>query len=166
MPNPPPQQTFNPRDPNLTVQQLDYYTRIAMLGVFGLCQKLPEMPYWIGRRLAEHIHIYKDFIRRFVQEADLYHLTEQPRRNGEGDRWCAFQYSLPDQSEHLLFVFRLPDAQPEQWIKLLNLEPERLYQISGFEGEIREPMHGRDLMDTGIYFATLGEEESALLRLV
>ncbi len=164
MPNPPPQQTFNPRNPNLTMEQLDYYTRIGMLGVFGLCQKLPELPEWVSKRLADHIRIYKEYVRRFVREADLYRLTEQPRRNGEGERWCAFQYCLPDGSEHLLFVFRLPNSEPERRIKLMNLEAERMYQISGFEGEVWKSMCGRDLMDTGILFEGLGEEESALLR--
>ncbi len=166
MPNPPPQQTFNPRDPKLTAAQLDYYTRMAMLGVFGLCQKLPEAPEWVIQRWAEHIAIYKTHVRRFVREADLYRLTDQPLRSGEGERWCAFQYSLTDQSEHLLAVFRLPGAEPERHIKLLNLEPERIYQVSGFEGEVYPAMSGRDLMDTGIRFTTLGEEGSALLRLV
>ncbi len=164
MPNPPPQQTFKPHDPNLTAQQLDFYTRIGMLGVFGLCQKLPQLPEWVNKRLAQHIQIYKDHVRRFVREADLYRLTEQPRRIGDGDRWCAFQYSLPDWSEHLLFVFRMTNSESERRIKLTNLEPEGFYQISGFEGEVWEPMSGRDLMDVGIRFEGLGEEESALVR--
>ena len=131
--NGPPQQNFNPRDPALQPHQLDYYTRISMLGVFGFSQKLPELPEWVALRLAQHIAIYRQHVRRFVREADLYRLTDQPRRSGEGDRWCAFQYSLPD--EHLLFVFRLPGAEPARAIRLRNLQADRLYQIEGFEGE-------------------------------
>ena len=37
--NQPPQQNFNPRDPNLTRHQLDYYTRISMLGSVWLFAK-------------------------------------------------------------------------------------------------------------------------------
>ncbi len=97
-----PQQNFNPHDPRLTRQMLDYYTRIAMLGVCGFSQKLPELPQWVAARLADHIRIYKAHVRRFVRDAALYRLTEQPRRNGMGDRWCSFQYSLPDGSEQVL----------------------------------------------------------------
>ncbi|MEP7291516.1 MAG: alpha-galactosidase [Chloroflexota bacterium] len=161
-----PQQRFNPRDPNLQPHPLDFYTRTAMLGAFGFSQKLPELPTWVAKRLAEHARIYKQQVREFVRSADLYRLTEQPRRDGQGDRWCAFQYRLPDESAHLLFVFRLPGGEAERQIRLFELQPERRYQIEGFEGETYEPMLGRDLMEQGIRFTTLREEESALVRVV
>jgi alpha-galactosidase len=157
-----PPQTFNPRDPNLQLHQLDTYNRMSMLGLYGQSQKLPELPAWVKARLIEHTRIYKDHVRRFVRDADLYRLTMQPRRDGSGDRWCAFQYSLPDQ--HLLFVFRLPGAEAERAIRLTGLQPDREYRIEGFEGERRNPMLGFDLMDTGIVFNDLPEEGSALLR--
>ncbi|MEO8607932.1 MAG: alpha-galactosidase [Chloroflexota bacterium] len=161
----PPQQNFNPRDPNLQPHQLDYYTRMALLGAFGLSQKLPELPAWVAERFAYHIWIYKSVVRRFVREANLYRLTNQPRRNGEGERWCAFQYSLPDNSEHLLFVFRLPNSEPERAIQLASLDANRLYQIQTLDGESLPAMTGRDLMESGLIFSTLREEDSALLRL-
>jgi alpha-galactosidase len=161
----PPQQNFNPRDPYLQPHQFDYYTRMAMLGAFGLSQKLPELPAWVAERLAHHIAIYKTHVRRFVREADLYRLTDQPRRSGEGERWCAFQYSLPDQTEHLLFVFRLPGAELSRAIRLQGLEQDRLYHIETLDGDPFPAMTGRDLMQTGLVFTTLREEESALLRL-
>lgn len=163
--NPYPLQKFDAHDPNLTQTQFDYYTRIGMLGATGFSQKLPELPAWVAARLADHIRIYKTQIRRFVREAVLYRLTEQPRRDGTGDRWCAFQYSLPDRTVHLLFVFRLPGAEAERSIKLLDLEPERIYQIEGLEGERTETLSGQELMEQGIVFNHLVEEGSALLRL-
>ena len=160
--NGPPQQNFNPRDPTLQPHQFDYYTRISMLGLLGFSQKLPELPDWVALRLAYHIMIYKQHVRRFVREATLFRLTDQPRRSGERDRWCAFQYSLP--SEHLLFVFRLPDLESERAIHLKNLEQNHLYQIEGFEGDRLDSRSGRDLMEQGITF-TLREEDSVLLHL-
>ncbi|MCA0453720.1 MAG: alpha-galactosidase [Chloroflexi bacterium] len=161
----PAQQNFNPRDPELQPHQLDYYTRIAMLGAFGMSQKLPELPEWVAQRLAYHIGMYKQHVRRYVREADLYRLTEQPRRSGEGDGWCAFQYSLPDKSEHLLFVFRLPGAEAARSIALLDLEPEHIYQVETLDGEPLANISGRELMETGLRFDNLPEEGSALLRL-
>lgn len=157
-----PNQNFNPHDPNLKLYQFDYYTRIAMLGAFGFSQKLPQFPEWITKRLIHHIDVYKHHVRKFVHESDLYRLTDQPRRNGQGDRWCGFQYA--NDSENLLFVFRLPGAEIERCFKLLNLEADRTYQIEGFDGEKFAPMLGRDLMQVGLAFTTLLEEESALLR--
>jgi alpha-galactosidase len=160
-----PQQTFNPRDPNLTQKQLDYYTRISMLGLFGFSQKLPELPAWVAERWKTHIRLYKEIVRRFVKDADFYRLTDQPQRSGEGERWSAFQYSLPDSSEHLLFVFRLLKAPNERAIRLLDLQPDRLYQIEGLEGEFNQKMTGQELMENGLSFSTMEEEDSTLLRI-
>jgi alpha-galactosidase len=164
--DPPPQQNFNPRDPRLEPHQLDYYTRISMLNVFGISQKLPELPAWVRARLTYHTRIYKDVVRPFVRDADLYRLTDQPRRDGSGPRWTAFQYSLPDHSEHLIFVFRLPDSQAEQDIILENLKPERVYHIVGLEGERFPPQTGAELMTRGLHFSGMPPESSWLLRLV
>jgi alpha-galactosidase len=161
---PPPFQNFKPNDPNLTRKKWDYYSRVAMLGVYGLSQKLPDLPAWLAQRIVENNQIYKNHVRRFVKEADLYRLTGQPRRTGEGDRWAAFQYSLPD-AQHLLFVFRLPGAEPERAIRLKALEKHRLYQIQGLEGEGSFQMTGQKLIEEGITFSTLEEEESALLMI-
>jgi alpha-galactosidase len=145
---------------------LDYYTRIAMLGALGFSQKLPELPGWVANRLKTHIRVYQQHIRRFVREGDLFRLTDQPRRDGTGDRWCAFQYSLPDQSEHLLFVFRLPGGEAERAIRLVDLTPTRVYRLEGFEGEMFPPMTGQELMENGLKCMNMREEESALLRLI
>jgi alpha-galactosidase len=164
--NPPPYQTFDPHDPDLTVQKWDYYARISMLGLYGLSQKLPDLPDWLAQRVVEQNAIYKDHVRRFVKEADLYRLTDQPRRNGEGERWAAFQYSLPDKSEHLLFVFRLPGAPEQKSIRLQDLNPARVYTVRGLEGELNVQLSGQALMETGLIFNTLAEEASALLKIV
>jgi alpha-galactosidase len=165
MPEPPPYQTFNPRDPKLTTTQLDYYTRISMLGVYGFSQKLPDLPAWVAERLKTHTQIYKSQVRRFVGEADLYRLTTQPRRSGDGERWCAFQYSLPDGSEHLLFVFRLPGAEGQHSIRLCDLEPQRIYTLEGFEDEMAMQLSGSELMENGLLISTLPEEGSVLLHI-
>ena len=163
--NPPPYQTFNPHDPNLTPGKWDYLARISMLGLFGLSQKLPELPAWLYQRMVENIRIYKQEVRRFVKEADLYRLTSQPRRSGEGERWAAFQYSLPDGSKHLLFTFRLPGGEQERYVRLKGLSPDRQYRVQGLEGEADFAMSGQDLMETGLLFTGLAEQESSLLKL-
>ena len=120
-----PYQTFNPRDPQLQHYQLDYYTLNGMLGGYGLSQKLPELPESVRHRYTQLIDIYKNQIRRFVLEADVYRLTDQLQREGKGDRWAAFQYALPLQEEHLVFIFRLHGAEPERTIYLRDSIPLR-----------------------------------------
>lgn len=164
---PPPKQIFDPNAPSLTPKRWEYYARISMLGGFGLSQKLPTLPAWLTQRVGQQIKLYQEQVRRFVKQADLYRLTDQPRRSGEGERWAAFQYSLPDKAEHLLFVFRLPGAEAERAIRLQGLEPERLYTITGLEGEVapRRQLTGQALMEHGLVFTELLEEDSALFKL-
>lgn len=135
-----------------------------MLNVFGISQKLPELPAWVKARLTYHTNVYKNHVRRFVREADLYRLGSQPKRDGSGERWCSFQYSLPDDTEHLLFVFRLPGSEEEKAVVLTNLNPKRIYNIAGFEGETFAPQSGADLMMGGIPFAGMPTEASWLLK--
>jgi alpha-galactosidase len=164
--NPPPYQTFDPWDPELTQEKWDFYSRISMLGLFGYSQKLPDIPNWLQNRTAELIKIYQTYVRKFVKKAELFRLTEQPRRNGQGDHWAAFQYRMPDGSENLLFVFRLPESEPVRAIALQGLEPDRTYVVKGFEGEDYGRHTGVELMKNGLVFGNLKEEESALLLLV
>ena len=160
------QQTFNPRDPALKEHQLDYYTRIAMLGFCGFSQRLPDLPAWVKERLAYHIRIYKDVLRRFVREAEVCRLTDQPKRDGSGDRWVAFQYSLPDESEYLLAVFRLPGAESTRRIQLVGLWPDREYQLVDCDGTWLSRASGVDLMESGLFFDSLPEEGSKLVRII
>ena len=162
---PPPQQTFKPHDPELTVEKLDYYTRISMMNVFGVSQRLPDLPDWVKERLALHMRVYKDEVRRFVREADLYRLGPQPKRDGGGERWCAFQYGMPDHSEHLLFAFRMPGSEDEWRVRPQNLEMDRKYRIDGFEGETFATRLGSELMEEGLLLSGGPPESSWLLRL-
>lgn len=162
---PPPQQTFKPHDPNLTKEQLDYYTRISMLNVFGISQRLPDLPDWVRERLTYHTRIYKDEVRRFVREADLYRLSSQPKRDGSGERWCAFQYSLPDGLEHLLFVFRMPGSKDTWTAFPQGLDLTRKYRIGGFENETFPIRSGAELMEQGLTLSGLPPESSWLLKL-
>lgn len=156
-------QHFNPRDPNLQPHQFDYYTRIAMMSGFGVSQRLPDLPAWVATRLAHHIAIYRDLIHPFVRSADFYRLTAQPKRWGEGDRWAAFQFTLPAGDRHLLFVFRLPGAEPERTIFPRDLAADRRYPIRWLDPDRTEQRSGHDLMHNGITFTGFREEESAIL---
>jgi alpha-galactosidase len=158
-------QHFNPRDPHLTRRQLDYYSIISQLGLFGFSQKLPELPEWVAARFAYHTRQYQQQIKRFIREGDFYRLTEQPRRFGLGERWVAFQSTLPEPEEHLLWVFRLHGAAPERVIHLTALQPEQLYRLTWLNEERVEQQAGHALMQEGVKLSTLVEEEAAVVHL-
>lgn len=158
-------QHFAPRDPALQPHQLDYYTRISMLRRFGFSQRLPELPDWVVERYREHIATYNAHVRRFVRAATFLRLTEQPLREGRGERWAAFQYHMPDGSADLLAVFRLPGATPERTIRLQALNPERTYTLTWLNENRTATVRGADLMASGLQITDLPEEGSALVLL-
>jgi alpha-galactosidase len=158
-----PHQTFNPRDPNLTQDQLDYYVRNGMLGAFGYSQRLPDLPQWVWQRLEYHARMYQDVVRRFVRTGVVHRLTGQPKREGRGDRWAGFQYALRDGSEHLLFVFRLHDGEPERVLRPRALDPDAVYAITALTAGTTQQQTGSQLMERGLRFADLPEEGSEIL---
>ncbi len=160
-----PHQKFNPRDPDLRTHQLDYYIRIGMLGAWGISQKLPELPPSVAERYAVHIGLYQSTVRAFVREADFYRLTEQPRRWSRGSRWAAFQYVMPDRSEHLIAVFRLPGGEEGRTLQLYALDPEREYTLTWLLEDRTEQRRGSQLLGSGLRFEGLPEEGSALVLL-
>jgi alpha-galactosidase len=95
----------------------------------------------------------------------MYHLTGQPLGEGRGDRWAGFQYRMPDGSEHLVAVFRLPGAEPLRVLRLKHLHPERIYTLLWVDSGQQTQASGAELMDTGLRFDDLPEEGSALVRI-
>jgi alpha-galactosidase len=156
-------QKFNPRDPALQPHQFDYYTRIGMMSAFGVSQRLPDLPDWVAMRLAQHIRVYQEIVRPFVRSADLYRLTAQTKRWGEGDRWASYQFALAEEDRHLLFVFRVPGAEQERTFYPRALDPAKSYTLRWVDTDRSESRSGADLMRNGLTFADLREEESALI---
>lgn len=160
-----PRQRFDPRDPALTLAKFDYYTRIGMLGAFGVSQRLPDLPARLSDRLAVHTAHYRTVVRRFVREGDLYRLTEQPLREGRGARWAAFQYALAERGEHLLFVFRLDGGERLRRIALRALDADAAYELEDLDGGPARQATGAELMEAGLLFADYAEEQSGLFLL-
>jgi alpha-galactosidase len=160
---PHPHQTFDPRDPSLTQQRLDFCIRSALLGAAGVSLRLPDLPRWVADRIAFHARFYQTCMRAFVREGVLFRLTDQPRRDGRGDRWCAFQYCLPQQ--HLLAVFRLRGAASRRTLPLHNLEPAASYRITTEDNDSEWRCRGSDLLGEGIDVDWLDEEDSAIIFL-
>ena len=63
----------------------------------------------------------------------------------------------------MLFVFRLPGAELERSIRLKGLQPDALYRVHDLDGGAGDfALSGAALMEQGIQFNQLAEEESAL----
>jgi len=172
--------------PGLKEYKFDYYVRISMLGHFGISHKLFEFPEWAKNRLKYHINLYKSKIRDFIRESKIYHLTDQPSRDGKGDRWCAFEYVIDEKSvpknikerpniadtsgvseiSGIIFIFRLPHSTRRKTIKLKGLYPSKKYKLVWEDRNFAETNRtGRELMEKGIKISFLKEEQSAIIFL-
>jgi alpha-galactosidase len=155
----------NPIKPHMPVYKFDYLIRIALLKNPGFSYKLNEFPPWCLKRLKEHIEFYKRTMMRFVRDGDLYVLTEQPGRNGDGDRWCGFQYVSEDKRESLVVVFRLPGGESERTMRLKGLDADAAYGLTFIDSNQYLEKRGRELSDAGLVFAGMEEESSAVILL-
>jgi alpha-galactosidase len=158
-----PHQKLDLRDPELTPHQLAYYRRIAMLGATGCSFRLPGLPDQVEQSLREHNEFYRDVARPFVRHGLVRRLTGQPRREGAGESWAAFQYSLPDEDRHLVFVFRLDGGEPSRALRLRGLADGETYRVRRVDAGTATDHDGADLAGPGLVFDTLPEEGSEIL---
>lgn len=161
-----PRQRFDPHDPALTTARFDYYTRIGMLGAFGVSQKLPSLPEPLKARLARHVEQYRSIVRPFVREGDLYRLTEQPLRDGRGSRWAAFQYASAADEAHLLFIFRMDGGgESGRRLALRALDDAAAYELEDLDGGPVRRLTGAELTRDGLLLENFAEEQSGLYLL-
>ena len=153
-------------DARIEPWRLAYYMRIGMLGWYGYSHKLPDLKEPVRRLLAEHAEFYRTRVRRFVANAALYRLTGQPLRGVGGDRWCAFQYLMPGAAEALVFVFRLPGAEPTRVLRLRGLLPAARYRIQDYDGGAPLSEAGVELAQKGLVVSNVREEESRVFSII
>jgi len=155
----------DPIKPDMPLHKFDYFIRANMLNAFGISYRLPEFEPWTKERMTYHIRLYKEQVRPFVAEADMYRLTGQTERTGRGDRWNAYLYAESSRNRALLFAFRLGGGERERTIRLKGLRPGASYALrSEDRGELGRRT-GLALMSEGIDFVDLEEEASDLIWL-
>lgn len=145
--------------------KFDYIIRNALLKNPGFSYRLPELPQWCQKRLAYHIGFYKNKIKPFIEEADLYRLTGQTLRTGGGDRWNAYLYITEDKKDALMFIFKLPGGEKERVLRLKGLNQDVLYKLEFQDSGRSIEKAGASLMNEGIIFDALEEESSEIISL-
>lgn len=153
----------NPIKEDMPMYKFDYIIRNTMLKCPGFSYKLPEMPQWCLQRLKFHIRFQKNVVKSFIRDADMYRLTGQPLRNGEGDRWSSFVYVTENKNAAILFVFRLPGGEKERLVKLKGLKTDAFYRMKFQDSSKSLDMLGCDLMNSGILFNQMEEESSEVI---
>ncbi|MBO1004760.1 alpha-galactosidase [Pseudogracilibacillus auburnensis] len=146
--------------------KFDYIMRANMLNSFGISYRLPDLSGWQKERLTQLIHFYKSKVRRFTGTADMYRLTGQTIRNGEGETWNAYLFVTKDKNEGIAFVFRLPGSEPKRILKLEGLDTNHVYEVRFKDNGNAIELTGQQLMQEGINFESLDEERSEVIHLI
>jgi len=124
--------THHPRqhlDPK-TISTADYDAslRAVSLHRFALSQKLHELPDALRDRVRAHAADYRDHVIPALREHGVIRpLTAQPRRDGGGERWPAFQLTAGDR--HVVMAIALDGAGKECRVRPLGLAPETIYGV-------------------------------------
>ncbi|MGG1612187.1 alpha-galactosidase [Paenibacillus phoenicis] len=147
--------------PNHQVERttpLTFRGDVAMSGNFGYELDLTRFTEEEKETAKRQIALYKE-IRGLVQQGDLYRL-QSPFEGNE----TAWMFVSPDQSEALLFYFRVlaePNG-PLRTVKLQGLDPAKDYEVVG-SGEV----YGGDrLMNAGLSMASVrGDFSSKMVHL-
>ncbi len=121
-----PRQNLDPK--TVPVAEYDASLRAVMLHRFALSQKLVELPDALRDRVRAHAQDYRDHVVPALREHGVIRpLTAQPRRDGGGERWPAFQLSAADR--HVLMAVALDGAGDECRIRPVGLSPETIYGV-------------------------------------
>lgn len=143
--------------------RFDYYIRATMTGHLCFSYRLPQLPGWCRERLAEHIKFYDAVAPKFIREGDMFLLTGQTIRNGQGERWNAFLYVTEDKNEAMLMVFRLSGGEGKRTIRLKGLDTDAVYGISYKDSGVCLDKSGRILAENGLEFTSMEEESSEVV---
>ncbi|HEY3545538.1 MAG TPA: alpha-galactosidase [Propionicimonas sp.] len=155
--------THHPRqhlDPK-TISTADYDAslRAVSLHRFALSQKLHELPDALRDRVRAHAADYQDHVIPALREHGVIRpLTAQPRRDGGGERWPAFQLTAGD--SHVVMAIALDGAGEDSRVRPLGLAPETIYSVR-LLGPDADPA---DLGTTDGLGAELGTEGILLRR--
>ncbi|MCW3158050.1 alpha-galactosidase [Micropruina sonneratiae] len=127
--------TFHPLqnlDPaTIGVETFDASLRAVMLHRFALSLKLPELSAALRERVIEHAAVYREHVRPLLQEHGVIRpLTAQPRREGGGERWPAFQLTAPARAAHVVMAVALPGAAATCRLRPLGLAAAARYTVT------------------------------------
>lgn len=121
-----PMQHLDPK--TIGVADLDTSLRAVMLHRFALSLRLHELRPELRDRVRAHAEVYREWVLPALREHGVIRpLTTQPRRDGGGERWPAFQLSAGER--HVLLAVALPGSGGEQVLRPVGLRPDAGYRV-------------------------------------
>jgi hypothetical protein len=137
--------------------------RSGMMGWFSVMQ---DAGAWTAEQHAdakEEFGLYKQKLRRFIRDADLYHISARP----DGVHWDGIEYYDPERKCGVVYAFRgsAPEDTAHSFL-LYGLDENRRYRVHFHDGSSPDRVEaGRDLMRHGLRVALEVPNSSDLIFL-
>ena len=138
-----------------------YMLRSGMMGWFTLMLDTATWSDAQRKAAKEEIQLYKDELRPFIRDADLYHISDRP----DGIHWDGLEYFDRLRHKGVLYAFRGSiETEKEHIFHLQGLEPTMRYRLRFLEhGAFDRVADGQDLLEAGLTVSLAGPNSSELI---
>jgi alpha-galactosidase len=130
---------------------LENFRYMLRSGMMGWLTVMLDTTAWDEQQHAaakQEIRLYKEKLRPFIRDADLYHISERPN----GVDWDGIEYFDPKRGESVVYVFRgSTETKDKHVFRLQGLKPSQQYRLHFNDGSAADrTMSGQDLAGTGL----------------
>jgi alpha-galactosidase len=147
--------------PTPRLENFRYMLRSGMMGWLTVMQ---DTNAWTPEQHAaakEEFALYKEKLRPFIRDADLYHISLRP----DGMHWDALEYHDPQRGKALVYAFRGSDPEDKRHrFVLYGLDPHLRYRLHFQDGSSPDRVEsGRDLGSKGLNVSLTYPNSSELI---
>jgi len=147
--------------PTLRLENFRYMLRSGMMGWLTVMQ---DTNAWTPEQHAaakEEFALYKEKLRPFIRDADLYHISLRP----DGVHWDAIEYHDPRHRKALVYAFRGSDPEDKRHrFVLYGLDPHLQYRLHFQDGSSPDRVEsGRELRSKGLNVSLTYPNSSELI---
>jgi alpha-galactosidase len=134
--------------PTPRIENFRYMLRSGMMGWLTI---MLDTNAWTEQQHAvakEEIQLYKQELRSFIRDADIYHISSRP----DGIQWDAIEFFDPQRRKGVVYAFRgSTENEEEHAFKLGGLAPGKDYRLRFHDHSASDrAVTGRDLLDSGL----------------
>jgi alpha-galactosidase len=149
--------------PTPRIENFRYMLRSGMMGWLTI---MLDTNAWSEQQHAaakEEIQLYKQELRGFIREADIYHIASRP----DGIHWDGTEFFDPRRGKGVVYAFRgSTKTENEHKFKLYGLIPEKEYRLRFHDHTAPDrTVSGRELLASGLTVNLSGPNSSELILL-
>src|SRR5947209_11111089 len=134
--------------PTPTIDNFRYMLRSGMMGWLTVMLDTTAWTEQQHTAAKQEIQLYKQQLRTFIRDADLYHIGPRP----DGIHWDGIEYFDPLRKKGVVYAFRgSTQGENKHVFNLHGLTAEKKYQLRFHDRSAPDRVvSGRDLLESGL----------------